>query len=81
MVFFLQAVGDDLWEGEMSDDEDGGLTPAELQQLTSGLNKVLYYLLVMLDHFSLKRSRESMEVTVQELVNLTHMETSELTFA
>ena len=47
-------------------------------QVTSSLNKVLYHLLVMLDHFSLKRSRESMEVTVQELVNLTHMETSEL---
>ena len=75
MNFFFQIGDVEMWDD--SDDEDGSiLSQSDVQSLTSGLNKVLYHLLIMLDHFSLKRSRESMEVTVQELVDLTHMETS-----
>ena len=59
------------------DDLDGSLTSeAEVQELTVGLNRVLFDFLLFLDNFSLKRSSESMEVAVQQLVDLTHMETS-----
>ena len=62
---------------ESDDDVDGGLTSdAEVQELTVGLNQVLYNFLTFLDHFSLKRSSESMEVAIQQLIDLTHMETS-----
>lgn len=43
--------------------------------MTSSLNKALYDYLIFLDHCSLKRSFESMESSIQELVELTHMET------
>lgn len=58
-----------------SDEEDGQLTPGEVTDLTSGLNKVLFHFLTLLDHCSLKRSQESLELSVQELVELTHLET------
>ena len=38
--------------------------------------QVLYNLLTTLDRFSLKRSEESLECTVQQLVDLTQLETS-----
>ncbi len=64
---------------ESDDDVDGGLSSdAEVQELTVGLNQVLYNFLTFLDHFSLKRSSESMEVAIQQLIDLTHMETSKL---
>ena len=57
-------------------DEEDTLEPHEVQKLTSGLNKVLYSFLVMLDHHPLKRCPESLEQTIIELVELTHLETS-----
>ena len=38
--------------------------------------QVLYNLLITLDNFSMKRLEESLELTVQYLVDLTHIETS-----
>ena len=38
--------------------------------------QVLYNLLITLDNFSMKRLEESLELTVQHLVDLTHIETS-----
>lgn len=58
-----------------SDDELGTLTPHEVQELTGGLNRVLFSFLTMLDHCPLKRSQESLDQTVIELVELTHLET------
>ena len=58
-----------------SDDEEGTLSPNEVNELTSGMNRVLYSFLVMLDHCPLKRSQESLDQTVVELVELTHLET------
>ena len=55
---------------------DPSLLPAsEIQALTNSLNRVLYHFLHMLEHCSLKRSAESLEVTMQELVELTRLET------
>ena len=65
-------------DSDMDDLDGGGLTSdVEVQELTIGLNRVLFDFLIFLDHFSLKRSSESMEAAVQQLVDLTHMETSE----
>ena len=65
----------DMMDWDDSDEEDGSLTPAEVNELTNGLNRVLYSFLTMLDHCPLKRSPESLEQTVAELVELTHLET------
>lgn len=64
----------DMMDWDDSDDDDG-LTPAEVNELTSGLNRSLYSFLTMLDHCPLKRSPESLEQTIAELVELTHLET------
>ena len=61
---------------DISDEEEEGLTPKESQDLTNGLLQVLNSLLLMLDHCPLKRSQESLELTISELVDLTHLETS-----
>ena len=61
---------------DISDEEEEGLTPRESQDLTNGLLQVLNSLLLMLDHCPLKRSQESLELTISELVDLTHLETS-----
>ena len=63
--------------GDESDpDLDSSLVgPAEIQRLTNLLNRVLFHFLHLLDHCPLKRSAESLEVTVQELVELTRLET------
>ena len=74
---FLFQAGFDLFDSDGDGDDDATtLSPAELQSLTSTLNRTLFHLLEFLNHFSLKRSRESLEVTVQELVDLTHLETN-----
>lgn len=65
----------DLVDWDDSDDDDGTLTPAEISELTVALNRVLYSCLTMLDHCPLKRSPESLELTIMELVELTHLET------
>ena len=59
-----------------SDDEGGTLSAGEVQDLTDGLNHALYSVLVMLDHCPLKRSQESLDQTILELVELTHLETA-----
>ena len=64
----------DMMDWDDSDDDEG-LTPAEVNELTSGLNRSLYSFLTMLDHCPLKRSPESLEQTIAELVELTHLET------
>ena len=61
-----------------SDDAESNLSPEEVQELTISLNEVLFDFLLFLDQFSLKRSVESMEVTIQQLVSLTHLETSKI---
>jgi hypothetical protein len=52
---------------DSDDDLDSGLTSeAEVKELTVGLNLVLYdFIKFLLEGFSLKRSAESMELTVQ----------------
>lgn len=55
------------------------LTDHEISSLTNSLNGVIFDFQVFLDHCSLKRSVESMEQTVQELIELTHLETSKKT--
>ena len=62
-------------DSDESDDDDGTLSPGDVQHLTNGLNNVLYNFLTMLDFCPLKRSPESLELTIQELVELTHLET------
>ncbi|TRY62148.1 hypothetical protein TCAL_11306, partial [Tigriopus californicus] len=57
-------------------DEAGMLSEREVRDLTNALNAVIYDFHVFLDHHPLKRSLESMELTVSELVELTHLETS-----
>lgn len=76
MSRFLSAKNDDD-SGDDSDPEldPSLLSPAEIQRLTISLNRVLYHFLHLLDHCPLKRSAESLEVTVQELVELTRLET------
>ena len=61
------------WED--SDEEDGYLTPHESQDLTRRLGLVLTALIVMVDHCPLKRSQESLELTITEFVELSHLET------
>jgi condensin-2 complex subunit D3 len=61
-----------------SDEDDGTLTPGEVKDLTTGLNRALFSFLTMLDYCPLKRSPESLELTIQELVELTHLETGTL---
>ena len=61
------------------DDEPGMLTVHEFSSLTNSLNSVIFDFLIFLDHCSLKRSIESMEQTVQELIELIHLETSKQT--
>ena len=69
----------DLPNSDDSDDDlENGLSEAEVRGLTEGLNRVLFdFIMFFLESFSLKRSQESLEVTVQHLVDLTHMETRE----
>ena len=52
------------------------MSPGEVQELTAGLNNALYSFLIMLDHCPLKRSQESLDQTILELVELTHLETA-----
>ena len=52
------------------------LTDHEISSLTNSLNSVIFDFQIFLDHCSLKRSVESMEQTLQELIELTHLETS-----
>jgi hypothetical protein len=67
---------DDAEDSDADDDAEAGLLPqGEIQTLTNSLNKVLYHFLVFLEHSSLKRSIESLEASIQELVDLTHLET------
>lgn len=62
---------------DCSDEDDPGLlSEREIRDLTNALNAVIYDFHVFLDHHPLKRSLESMELTVSELVELTHLETS-----
>jgi len=68
---------------EGSDDDTGPeLTQREVHKLFGQLNSVLDSLLILLDNCSLKRSSESLELTVSCLVDLTLLETqfSELDF-
>eukprot|EP00095_Tigriopus_kingsejongensis_P003824 maker-scaffold2482_size15237-snap-gene-0.3 protein:Tk03824 transcript:maker-scaffold2482_size15237-snap-gene-0.3-mRNA-1 annotation:"condensin-2 complex subunit d3" len=58
------------------DDESHGLSEAEVSELANALNGVIYDFHVFLDHHPLKRSLESLELTVSELVELTHLETT-----
>ena len=69
-------ISDILNDLEDSDEEEGYLTQRESEELTKGLNRTLSSLLLMLDNYPLKRSLESLELTIIELVELTHLETS-----
>ena len=64
------------WDDSDDDANDQSLlNPNEIQSLTSHLNGVLFHFLLFLDHMELKRSAESLEMAVQEMVELTHLET------
>uniref|UniRef100_A0A0K2TBV8 NonSMC condensin II complex, subunit D3 [Callithrix jacchus] n=1 Tax=Lepeophtheirus salmonis TaxID=72036 RepID=A0A0K2TBV8_LEPSM len=76
-----QRWGGSLYSGGTNYDSDGSddemtelLSPDQIRVLTKSLNSVLDNFLFYLSHSSLKRSPESLDLTIAELVDLTHLE-------
>ena len=64
-----------LEEGIDEEEELQQLSPGEAAAIVSALNRLIYTVVLFADRFSMKRSTEAFEDTIQELVNLTQLET------